>query len=262
MTAKLAVSKGSVLVTRPAGQSAALCKAVEAAGYEAHCQPLLELQPLAQLPPFQRQLLLDLDHYQHVIFVSGNAVHFGMACIGDYWPQLPLGLAWYAIGEATAGLLRDVGVEAITPGAAMTSEGLLAVPGLQAVRDERVLIVKGRGGRATLRDELERRGAKVDELACYQRCCPVLPPGELAGRLAEWRIDRVLISSGEGLTNFKSLLRSAETTKFRDIGLIVPSERVARMAREAGFGRIVTAENASDVAMLHALEELKPCSGE
>jgi uroporphyrinogen-III synthase len=102
----------------------------------------------------------------------------------------------------------------------------------------------------------------VDELACYQRYCPVLQPGELAGKLAEWRIDLVLISSGEGLTNFKSLLRSPETTKFRDIGLIVPSERVARMAREAGFGRIVTAENASDVAMLRALEELKPCSGE
>lgn len=262
MTANVAASKGSVLVTRPAGQSAALCKAVEAAGYEAHCQPLLELQPLAQLPPSQRQLLLDLDRYQHVIFVSGNAVHFGMACIGDFWPQLPVGLAWYAIGEATADLLRDYGVKVITPGAAMTSEGLLAVPGLQAVRDERILIVKGEGGRATLREELERRGASVHELACYRRRCPALPPGELADRLGDWRIELVMISSGEGLANFKSLLRPAETTKFSGIGLIVPSERIARMAREAGFERIVTAENASDVAMLRALEEIKPCSGE
>jgi uroporphyrinogen-III synthase len=262
MIAKLAAGKGSVLVTRPAGQCAALCKAVEAAGYEAHYQPLLELQPLAQLPPSERQMLLDLDRYQHVIFVSGNAVHFGMACIGDYWPQLPVGLAWYAIGDATAGLLRDIGVEAITPGAVMTSEGLLSVSGLQAVRYERILIVKGRGGRSALREALERRGATVDELPCYQRSCPELPAGELADRLAKWAIDWVLISSGEGLSNLQSLLRSSETTKFNDIGLIVPSERVARMAREAGFGRIVMAENASDVAMLLALEELNPCSGE
>jgi len=255
-------SKGGVLVTRPAGQADALCAAVEAAGYTAHSQPLLELQALSELPPSQRQLLLDLDRYQHVIFISGNAVHFGMACIEDYWPQVPVGLTWYAIGDATAALLHGFGIEAVTPGSAMTSEGLLAVPQLQTVADQRILIIKGEGGRATLREELLRRGASVDELACYRRACPDLPAGELAARLSEWRIGLVMISSGEGLDNLQTLLRWPETTKFRHICVIVPSERIARLAQEAGFKQVVTAENASDVAMLHALEEWKPGSGE
>jgi len=261
-TDETAGSKGSVLVTRPAGQAVALCGAVEAAGYTAHSQPLLELRALDELPPAQRRLLLDLDVYQHVIFISGNAVQFGMACIEDFWPQLPLGLTWYAIGDATAGLLRDFGIEAVTPGGAMTSEALLAVPELQRVLDQRILIIKGEGGRATLREELARRGAKVDELACYRRSCPDLPAGELAARLREWRIDWVMISSGEGLANLQALLRWPETTKFRDMRVIVPSERIAHLARKAGFDQVVTAENASDVAMLHALEEWKPGSGE
>ena len=258
---EIAGSKGSVLVTRPAGQAVALCGAVAAAGYTVHSQPLLELRALPELPSAQRQLLLDLDLYQHVIFISGNAVHFGMACIEDYWPQLPVGLTWYAIGDVTAGLLRDLGIEAITPGDAMTSEALLAASELQMVMDQRILIIKGEGGRATLREELARRGAKVDELACYRRSCPDLPAGELADRLREWRIDWVMISSGEGLANIQTLLRWPETTKFRDIRVIVPSERIARLARKAGFDQVVTAENASDVAMLHALEEWKPGSG-
>lgn len=254
--------KDSVLVTRPAGQADALCAAVEAAGYTVHSQPLLELQALPALPPSQRQLLLDLDHYQHVIFISGNAVHFGMACIEDYWPQVPVGLTWYAIGDATAALLQGRGIEAVTPAGPMTSEGLLAAPQLQIVVDQRILIIKGEGGRATLRQELLRRGAKVDELACYRRVCPVLPAGELVARLYEWRIGLVMISSGEGLANLQALLRWPETTKFRDICVIVPSQRIARLAQKAGFEQVVTAENASDVAMLLALEELNPCSGE
>ena len=255
-------SKGGVLVTRPAGQAAALCKAVNAAGYTAHSQPLLQLQALPEMPAAQRQLVLDLERYQHIVFISGNAVHFGVACIEDYWPQLPVGLNWYAIGEATANLLKCFGVDPVTPGAAMTSEGLLALPQLRTVADQRVLIVKGEGGRSTLREELVRRGATVDELACYRRSCPDLPCGELAAMLRRWRIGVVLISSGEGLANLQLLLSPSETTKFRDVSLIVPSERVARMARDAGFDQVVAAENASDVAMLRALEEWKPSSVE
>ncbi|MEH6634296.1 MAG: uroporphyrinogen-III synthase [Halioglobus sp.] len=255
-------NKLSVLVTRPAGQGASLCSALETAGYTVHAQPLLELHALPELSPLQRQLVLGLDLYQHVIFISGNAVRFGMDCIEGYWPQLPVGLTWYAIGDSTARLLLDRGIVAVTPGATMTSEGLLAVPQLQAVADQRVLIIKGEGGRATLQKELERRGAQVDQLACYRRSCPELPAGELAAKIALWRVDVVMISSGEGLANMEGLLRPAETTKFRHIGLIVPSERVARQAREAGFEQVVTAGNASDAAMFDALEEWQPSSGE
>jgi uroporphyrinogen-III synthase len=63
-----------------------------------------------------------------------------------------------------------------------------------------------------------------------------------------------MISSGEGLANMQALLSPQETSKFRDIHLIVPSPRVAEMARAAGFERVIVAENASDKAMVSALE--------
>jgi uroporphyrinogen-III synthase len=252
-----------VLVTRPAGEAAdALCAALVAAGCEAFSQPLLELTGSSELTPVQRHMLQDLAHYQHIIFVSGNAVRFGMPWIEDYWPQLPVGVNWYAIGDATAKSLARFHIKAITPVESMTSEGLLALPYLRNVQGQRVLIIKGEGGRDVLRTELFHRGALVDELACYQRSLPELPAGALGTLIGQREIDVILLSSGEGLTNLLLLLSLAETTNFKRVGLIVPSERVADMARDAGFDSVVTAENASDEAMLRALQQWRPGNGE
>jgi len=250
-------------VTRPAGDAAdALCAAVQAAGYDVYHQPLLVLEGLPHTPAAQRRLLLELGRYQHVIFISANAVQFGMALVEDCWPQLPVGLDWYAIGTATAAALGRFGINAITPGNAMTSEGLLAVPALQDVRGQSVLIVKGEGGRDTLTQELTGRGAAVDELACYSRSPPALPAGALAARLVQWNIDVIMLSSGEGFTNLLLLLSPSETLKLKHTALIVPSQRVARMAQESGFTRIVIADNATDAAMLRALHEWRAGTGE
>jgi uroporphyrinogen-III synthase len=255
--------ESGVLITRPAGAAAdLLCAAVEAAGYSAFSQPLLELHALDDIGPAQHTFIEELDLYQHVIFISGNAVRFGMSHVENYWPQLPVGISWYAIGSATAALLADFGVAAVTPGDKMTSEGLLALPALAGVELQKILIIKGQGGRDTLARELLARGAAVDELACYQRRPVDLSADDLAGKLNQWQIDTVLITSGEGLANLEVLLSPAETSNFKHLRLIVPSQRVARLAQSAGFDNIETADNASDTAMLHALKASKPSSGD
>jgi uroporphyrinogen-III synthase len=251
-----------VLVTRPAGQQQSIVASLEASGCTVFHQPLLELQPLDELGLQSRQHIVDLDLYQQVIFISGNAVRFGMEHIENYWPQLPVGITWYAVGETTARLLEERGITAISPEGDMSSEGLLALPGLQSVDGQRLLIVKGEGGREALRAELRNRGAKVDTLNCYRRRCPSLAPGDLARRLGQWGIKIVLISSGEGLANMLELLSAEETTKFRGMRLVVPSVRVERLARQAGFSQILTAANASDGAMITALDEWIYSSGD
>jgi len=252
-----------VLATRPAGEAAdALCALLAEAGYEAHSQPLLTLSDAPELTPVQRHMLQDLAHYQHIIFVSTNAVRVGMALVDDYWPQLPVGINWYAIGAATAKNLARFDIQAITPGKNMISEGLLALPYLKNVQGQRVLIIKGEGGRDTLRSELFHRGALVDELACYRRSLPELLAGGLGAQISQREIDVILLSSGEGLANLLLLLSPTETTTVKAISVIVPSERVADMARDTGFKSVLTAENASDEAMLRALQKWRPGNGE
>ena len=81
-------------------------------------------------------------------------------------------------------------------------------------------------------------------------------------QIPQSEVDVILLSSGEGLTNLLLLLSPAETSNFKSVGLIVPSERVADMARDAGFDSVVIAENASDEAMLRALQKWRPGNGE
>jgi uroporphyrinogen-III synthase len=175
-----------------------------------------------------------------------------MALIDDFWPQLPAGPKWYTVGASSARLLRGYGVDVIQPEGDMSSEGLLSLPALQSVDSDRVLIVKGEGGRTLLRDSLESRGARVEELAVYRRLRPEYDEGELGKRILQSGCECILISSGEGLHNMVSLLDEESLVRVRLLVLVVPGERVADQAREAGFGRIIIADNATDVAMVAA----------
>lgn len=255
-------AKPGVLVTRPEGQGGPLCERLRGEGWPVAQLPLLTLEAIEPLPASQRQLVLDLDLYQHVIFISANAVRFGMAVIDNYWPQLPLGLHWYAVGDSTARALRTHGVEAETPGRDMTSEGLLRLPGLGDLREQRVLLVKGEGGRNTLAETLTHRGARVDALRCYRRGPPDWPPGALLETLDARGIEVLLISSGEGLANLLALPGVAESSKLENMTLVLPSERVAEAAVAAGLRHCVVADNASDEAMFEALREWYARSGE
>jgi uroporphyrinogen-III synthase len=246
------VPAARVLVTRPQGQQQQLLDALERAGLSGAHLPLIEILPLTLPDARQRQRLLGLCDIQHVIFVSGNAIRYGMALIEDFWPQLPSGPKWYTVGASSARLLQSYGVEVLQPERDMSSEGLLALPALQSVDSQRVLIVKGEGGRTLLRDTLESRGARVEELAVYRRQRPEYDEGELGKRILESGCECILVSSGEGLHNMVSLLDEESLARVRPLVLVVPGERVAEQAREAGFGRIVIADNATDRAMVAA----------
>ena len=240
-----------VLVTRPADQSETLGARLAQAGFSPEFAPLMNIEPFDVLEPDQRALLQDLDLFQHVIFVSRNAIRHGMDWIENFWPQLPVGICWYTVGSSSAAALAAFGVEVLQPESDMTSEGLLQRPELLAANGERVLIVKGEGGRRHLRETLEERGARVSELVVYRRGVPGYASGELAATIERCNI--VLVSSGEGLDNMVSLLGHAALDVARARTLVVPGERVAELARDKGFRRIIVASNATDDAMLAAL---------
>jgi len=259
----MGASRGpAVLVTRPEGQADDLCERLRSAGFTVTREPLLALEPLAVLPPARRRLVEALDHFQHCIFISRNAVRFGLPLLSGYWPRWPAGLACYAVGDSTAAALREAGLSVHTPGQEMTSEGLLALPALQAVDGQRVLIVKGEGGRQALREALGSRGASVSELACYRRVAPAVDGAALAARLLRESVQLILISSGEALANLTALLKPRETHKLADITLVVPSPRVAQEAVAAGWRPPVVAANAADDAMLAAAQRWRSALGE
>jgi uroporphyrinogen-III synthase len=246
-------TEGSVLITRPAGQADGLIAALREAGWQTRHLPLLSIEPIEPLDGVMRQRILDLDRYDHLIFVSANAARIGCERIGELWPQWPVGQRYWAVGRSTAQVLARAGLAATCPESDMSSEGLLALPGLGEVRKQRCLLIRGEGGRTMIADTLRQRGAGVDDLCCYRRGMVEYDEEQLAA-LRGGCPDLVLVSSGEGLERLSGLLKPREHTNLAGATLLVPSVRVATVAERLGWRDVQTVENASDAAMLAAAE--------
>jgi len=245
-----------VLVTRPAHQSRNQLELLHQQGAEPVALPLLEIVPTTEQDgaDFQqcKACILDLDRYRDVIFVSPNAASIGADWIDEYWPQLPLGVRWVGIGQQTCDRLEQLGVNAWHADGGFDSETLLAHPSMQDMTDARILILRAEGGRDLLAETLRSRGARVDYAHIYRRVCPAYPPGLIQSTIYTQPLSAILITSGQALRNLLHLCGQHRAT-LTDILIIVPSARLAELARSLGFNRIRVAQGPDDRSMVDAL---------
>ncbi|WP_317932402.1 uroporphyrinogen-III synthase [Halioxenophilus sp. WMMB6] len=249
-----------VWITRPEAQGRKTQQRLAALGVAGWLQPVMTIEPLAETPTV-RQQVMDLDLYQFAIFISQNAVHYGVALIDRFWPQWPVGLTLLAIGQATAKALAEHGHLAAAPVAVMDSEALSALPELQALANSRVIIFKGEGGRALLAETLRARGGRVDECPLYGRRWAAEASLALqASDFGSQPDDAMLAYSGESVELLAKTLASGGRQALTRQPLVVPGSRVAGVARALGFEQIIVADNATDDAMLGALLPNHPIS--
>lgn len=242
-----------ILITRPEHQSRDWRARLEAAGAVVDSIPMLAIEAIDSGPELQavKSHILDFDLTDHAIFVSQNAVRIGFDWLEDYWPQLPKGPRYYAIGAVTAQALRERGVAVEADGDTMDSEALLTLPALRDIAGQRALIFRGRGGRTLIGETLRERGARVDHCELYRRLLPASAPQQLAGYTQ--RPDAISVHSGETLANLAQCIEQSGRKSLRDALLVCPSQRVAGQAQQLGFTRVHAARNAGDRAMLAAL---------
>ncbi len=238
----------NVLVTRPAEQAADFAEQVSAAHGRPVSFPALEI-----LGPEDKQAaraaLADLASIDLLIFVSANAVRYAFPLMPEH---IPLDLRVAAVGRATARALDEIGLEPTLVPERMDSEGLLALPELQSVAGWRVRIVRGNGGRETLREVLRERGAEVDYVEVYRRRLPRRNPANL---IRNWPrlVDVVTVTSVQILDNLFSLLGEAGAPLLRETPMVVASRRIADQAAARGCRRVWLADSAMDADMLAAL---------
>ncbi|MFT5577499.1 MAG: uroporphyrinogen-III synthase [Paraglaciecola psychrophila] len=254
----------SVLVTRPVDQAEALVAAIEAAGGLAQHCPVMEIVALDQhreseLIESNKHKILALDNYHHIIVISSNAAYAALELIDDYWPQLPLGLQWHAVGSTTAALLKSRGIAVSScAGKAMNSEALLQQGPLQQLSNNKIVIARGVGGREYLRQQLQSRGATVDYLECYRRQLAATSAQLLQQQLAG--VDAICLNSAESVDYFASLA-GAQLSFAKALPVVVPSVRVADHAEKNGYSRVIVAQNASNLAVVAALKTVAVAAG-
>jgi uroporphyrinogen-III synthase len=155
------------------------------------------------------------------------------------------GQAWCAVGAGTAAALRRAGIDGAASPARMDSEGLLALAELQSVRGRRIGLLTAPGGRDAIAPALRNRGADVLRADVYRRIAIPPSPAALA-RLRDLSARPWLaLGSAEALRLALAALPAELAAKLRQADAVTASERLARVAREAGVrGRIVVAASA------------------
>ena len=131
-------SNRRILASRPVDQNIPWQLKLQQAGFAVLDIPLMEIARLTDHESVQKikNHIVQLDRYDGVILVSQNAVAAAFDWIEDYWPQLPIGIRFYAVGTKTAEVIeqRVARLEGFLSGqtifaeGAMDSEALLAQP--------------------------------------------------------------------------------------------------------------------------------------
>ena len=253
-----------VLVTRPAHRQAYLCQLLQNNALQP--VPFATIQVVARDSSHSgygllKQHILDLDLFDIIICISANAAEIAGELIEDYWPQLPLGIHWIAIGKASARALEKYHIQAQTPASGHDSEALLQLEKLQHLKDKKVLILKGNSGRQLLSETLSARGAIITEAVLYDRLIATYTDRQINNSLYNSGLSAILVTSGEALYNLSAIARGSlnqfEHKSLLATPLIVPSTRVAKIASTQGYYRITVARAADDQAMLAALLTVK-----
>jgi uroporphyrinogen-III synthase len=237
-----------ILVIRPSRQVDQFIALLAQTGAQVCHTPVMSIAPIVDGQSI-KNLILEVDNFHKAICVSVNAAQLTNEWLDRYWPMMPVGLDFFAVGQQTAQILSTGGITALSPSGRQNSEALLALPELQDLRDQRVIIFRGCGGREILGDTLIERGARVDYCELYKRV--IDPEQALLARQQLSQNDCLVAHSGELLQALgdQSGEPGAETV------VVVPSERVADIARELGYKNIVSAENALPESMLAAVEK-------
>lgn len=236
---------------RPEDQFLSLLKNT---GAEITHTPVMSIQAIAESHAITesqaiKSLILDVDNFHKAIFVSGNAAELALEWLDKYWPMLPLGIDYFAVGERTAAVLKQVGIQASHPRGRQNSEELLQLSQLQQLDNQRIIIFRGCGGREILADTLIERGAAVEYCELYRR---VIDHQQLQlAQLQAQTSDCLVVHSGEQL----QAMGAAEALELVDRAVVVPSPRVAMIAQQLGYKRVVSADNALPEAMLAAVKK-------
>ena len=242
-----------LFISRPAPEAYELAAMVKPLGLTAIVQPAFEYRP-------QRAHEADADACARLeaagpgdllVFTSPRAVEHGL-------PQFSRAVLTRsrlaAIGPATAAVLKAAGLPpTITAPDGYTSEALLEI--LAAVPAGQAFIAAAPGGRDALLNGLAGQGWQVRMLMVYRAEPAPLDP-EVSARLQS--ADRLLSAWTSG-NAMKALARRLPPAAWYAVcrgDWLVISERLARLARAYGPGRVHQATGPGNADLLRAIRDL------
>ena len=190
--------------------------------------PLTEIHPLNNYQIFD-EVIENIKTYQHIIFISTNAVHFFVERVKKLSLQIPKNLIFSSIGPTTKLLLqKKLSVDVHSPIKTFDSEHLLKEKIYNNVEGQKILIIRGEGGRETLKNALEEKGAIVNYGECYVRKYVDIDLNQLKNDLVNYHHQFFLFSSTNSAKHFIHQLSKVDSSWLQNIKIIVNHKKIGQ----------------------------------
>lgn len=218
--------KIALISTRPLKTNLQLSDELKKSEIKLLSFPLTEIHPLNNYQIFDG-VIKNIKTYQHIIFISTNAVHFFLERVKKLSLQIPKNLIFSSIGPTTKLLLqKKLSVDVHFPIKTFDSEHLLKEKIYNNVEGQKILIIRGEGGRETLKNALEEKGATVNYGECYVRKYVDIDLIQLKNDLVNYHHQFFLFSSTNSAKHFIDQLHNIETGWLQNIKIIVNHKKI------------------------------------
>ena len=218
--------KIALISTRPQKTNLQLSDELKKSEIKLLSFPLTEIHPLNNYQIFDG-VIKNIKTYQHIIFISTNAVHFFLERVKKLSLQIPKNLIFSSIGPTTKLLLqKKLSVDVHFPIKTFDSEHLLKEKIYNNVGGQKILIIRGEGGRETLKNALEEKGGIVNYGECYVRKYVDIDLIQLKNDLVNYHHQFILFSSTNSAKHFIDQLHNIETDWLQNIKIIVNHKKI------------------------------------
>jgi len=218
--------KIALISTRPLKTNVQLSSDLKNSEIKLLSFPLTEIHPLNNYQIFDG-VIENIKTYQHIIFISTNAVHFFVERVKKLSLQIPKNLKFSSIGPTTKLLLqKKLSVDVHSPIKIFDSEHLLKEKIYNNVEGQKILIIRGEGGRETLKNALEEKGGIVNYGECYVRKYVDIDLIQLKNDLVNYHHQFILFSSTNSAKHFIDQLHNIETDWLQNIKIIVNHKKI------------------------------------
>jgi uroporphyrinogen-III synthase len=266
---KLPLAGISVLVTRAREQSAGLVDDLTSKGVGVTVIPAVSISPLSEPEGFA-YVMARIGLYENIVFTSVNGVVYTLELLSGKgmgpW-DLPPALC---VGEKTASAWEEAGGEVAAVPEKYTAEALLDVLG-EDLAGRSFFIMRPELIKTELGQEMNRRGAEVDEIVIYRTVTPEEGADALSELMAGGGPDVVFFASPSAIEGILSMAAQSPKPKAQrenssedkgrsilDIPAICIGPTTAKAAEEAGFTEVYFPDEHTVEGMV---EELLVISG-
>ena len=249
----ISVKKNVALIsTRPYEKNIVLLKELEGTNISLLNYPLTKIKPLKDYAKFD-SLLNNLKNYQHIIFISTNAVHFFVERFKSLEIKLPDHIIFSSIGPTTQEALEnEFNINVYCPEKKYDSKHLIKNKIFNNLQDKKVLIIRGKGGREVLKDMLEEKGAEVHYGECYIRNYLPINLNKLQNEAKNYNSIFLIISSYESATHFLTQNSTHSWAWLQSVNIIVNHPRI-KDALSFISNNIIVTNNLSKNSLLHLI---------